>query len=70
METPSDRVLSSWRQHAREGWEIESYSIRVTELLQDAEIASRLMTYPIRWVTGLKDPEKAVPLFRKRVRIY
>lgn len=25
METPSDRVLSSWRAHAREGWEVEKY---------------------------------------------
>jgi hypothetical protein len=25
METPSDRVLASWRKHAREGWGVESY---------------------------------------------
>jgi hypothetical protein len=25
METPSDRVLASWREHAREGWYFESY---------------------------------------------
>lgn len=23
--TPSERVLSSWRDHAREGWEVEKY---------------------------------------------
>lgn len=25
METPSDRVLASWREHAREGWYFEKH---------------------------------------------
>lgn len=25
METPSDRVLSSFLEHAKEGWEVEKY---------------------------------------------
>jgi hypothetical protein len=66
--TPSERVLESWREHAREGWETEKCVLAVNETLLEMEIASRLFTYPIKWTTGPSD--RPVPLWRKRVHVF